>query len=132
MLIGEFLKCWGLEDQSLEDIIQDLEDVFFREGFELDPIPHLRKALLPEFVETTVKIQEVDDNNEESFECLKESTKQDYKFCEQLIEICLDKDFLVKLCQLIEEEYDVVLEYYEERPTLKSAWEVVIAYYGMD
>jgi hypothetical protein len=43
-----------------------------------------------------------------------------------------DKDFLVKFCQQREEEYDVILENYEERPTLKSSWEVAIAYFGTD
>jgi hypothetical protein len=37
---------------------------------------------------------------------------------------------LVEFCQQREEEYDAILENYEERPTLNSAWEVVIAYYG--
>jgi hypothetical protein len=74
ILIREFLKCWGPEAQSLEDTIQDLEDDFSREGFDLDPIQGLRETLLPKFVETIVERQEVDDKNEESFECLKEST----------------------------------------------------------
>jgi hypothetical protein len=130
ILIREFLKRWGPEAQSLEDTIQDLEDAFSREGFDLDPIEGLRETLLPEFVETTVERQEVDNNNEESFECLKESTEEDYEFCEQLIELCPDKDFLVKFCQQREEEYDAILENYEERPTLNSSWEVAIAYYG--
>jgi hypothetical protein len=75
ILIREFLKRWGPEFQSLEDTIQDLEDDFLREGFDLDPIEGLRETLLPEFVETTVERQEVDNNNEESFECLKQSTE---------------------------------------------------------
>jgi hypothetical protein len=80
ILIREFLKHWGPEAQSLEDTIQDLEDAFSREGFDLDPIEGLRETLLPEFVETTIERQEVDNNNEESFECLKESTDEDLSF----------------------------------------------------
>jgi hypothetical protein len=88
ILIREFLKRWGPEVQILEDIIQDLEDAFSREGFDLDPIEYLRGTLLPEFVETTVEKQEVDNSNEKSFECLKRSTDDDYEFCEQLIKLC--------------------------------------------
>jgi hypothetical protein len=51
----EILKHWGLEDQSIEVIVQDLEDSFSREGFNLDPIEFLRGTLLPEFVEMTVE-----------------------------------------------------------------------------
>jgi hypothetical protein len=47
ILIREFLKHSGLEAQSLEDTIQDLEDVFSREGFDLDLIECLRGTLLP-------------------------------------------------------------------------------------
>jgi hypothetical protein len=41
-----------------------------------------------------------------------------------------DKDFLVKFCQQREEEIDVIIENYEERPTLNLALEVAIAYFG--
>jgi hypothetical protein len=75
ILIREFLKHWGPEAQSLEDTIQDLEDAFSREGFDLDPIECLREMLLPEFVETTVEKQEVDNTNEENFERLKQSKR---------------------------------------------------------
>jgi hypothetical protein len=49
-----------------------VEDNFLREN----PI----EGFLPEFVETTIERQEVDKNNEESFECLKESTKKIMNF----------------------------------------------------
>jgi hypothetical protein len=101
ILIREFLKHWGLEAQSLKDTIQDLEDAFSREGFDLDPIEGLRETLLPEFVETTIERQEVDKSNEESFEFLKESIEEDEEFCEKLIELCPDKDFLVSFFLLI-------------------------------
>jgi hypothetical protein len=81
----------------------------------------LRETLIPYFFETTVERQEVDNNNEENFECLKESTEEHYEFFEQLIEHCHDKEFLVKFCQQREEEYDTILENYEERPTLNLA-----------
>ena len=47
IFIREFLKRWGLEAQTLKDTIQDLEDAFSREGFDLDPIEGLRETLLP-------------------------------------------------------------------------------------
>jgi hypothetical protein len=50
-----FLKHWGPKAQSLEDTIQDLEDAFSREGFDLDPIEGLRETLLLEFVEKKLK-----------------------------------------------------------------------------
>jgi hypothetical protein len=109
-----------------------MDDAFSREGFELDPIEGLRKSLPPKFVETIVEREEVDDSNEESFKCLKESIEEYYKFCEQLIELCPDKDFLVKFCERREEEYDAILQNYEENPTLNAAWEVAIAYYGVN
>jgi hypothetical protein len=62
--IREFLKRWGLEAQNIKDTIQDLEDDFSREFFDLDPIEGLRKMLLPYFFETTIEIQEVEKNNE--------------------------------------------------------------------
>jgi hypothetical protein len=71
----------------------------------------LTETLLPKFV---------DNNNEEIFECLKESIEEDYEFCEKLIELCPNKVFLVKFCQQREEKYDSILEKYEERPTLNS------------
>jgi hypothetical protein len=67
ILIREFLKRWGPKAQSLEETIQDLEDAFSREGFDLEPIDGLRETLLPKFVEITVERQEVDDNNEDIF-----------------------------------------------------------------
>jgi hypothetical protein len=73
----------GIEAQSLEETIQDLEDAFSREGFDLDHIEGLRETLLPYFVEATIERQEDDDSNEESFECFKESIEEDYKFFEQ-------------------------------------------------
>jgi hypothetical protein len=42
ILIREFLKHWGPKSQSIEETIQDLEDGFSREGFDLDPIEGLR------------------------------------------------------------------------------------------
>jgi hypothetical protein len=60
ILIRDFLKRWGPEE-------------FSREGFDLDPIECLRENLLSEFVETTIEIKEVERNNQESFEFLKES-----------------------------------------------------------
>jgi hypothetical protein len=53
ILIREFLKRWGPKTQSLEDTIQDLEDDFSKEGFNLDPIEGFREMLLPYFFETT-------------------------------------------------------------------------------
>jgi hypothetical protein len=70
ILIKEFIKIWGPEAQSFEDTIQDLEDAFSREGFDLDPIEGLREMLLPKFVETTIERKDVKKRNEESFECL--------------------------------------------------------------
>ena len=69
------------------------------EGFDLDPIEGLRETLLPEFVEKIVERKEVDNNNEESFECLEQSTYEDYEFREKLIKLFPNKDYLVKLCQ---------------------------------
>jgi hypothetical protein len=85
--IREFLKHWGPQAQSLEDTIQDLEDAFLREGFELHLIEALREMLLPEFAEKTVERQEVDKSNEESFECLNQSREEDFEFCEQLMKL---------------------------------------------
>jgi hypothetical protein len=55
ILIKEFLKRWGLEAQSLKDTIQDLEDAFLREFFNLDPIEGLRETHLINFFETTIE-----------------------------------------------------------------------------
>jgi len=60
----------------------------------------------------------------------KEIIAEYYEFCEQLIEIYPNKDFLVKFCEQREEEYDTILQNYEENSTLKLVWEVSIAYYG--
>jgi hypothetical protein len=60
IFIRYFLKCWGSEPQSIEDTIQDLEDAFLREVFDLDPIEGLRETLLPKFVEKKVERQEVE------------------------------------------------------------------------
>jgi hypothetical protein len=98
ILIKYFLQCWGPEAQSIKDTIQDLEDAFSREGFDLDPIEGLRETLLPKFFETIIERQEVDKSNEESFEFLKESIEGDEEFCEQLIEICSNTDFLDSFC----------------------------------
>jgi hypothetical protein len=38
---------------------------------------------------------------------------------------------MVKFCEQREEEYDAILQNYEENPTLNSTWEVSIAYYGV-
>jgi hypothetical protein len=127
ILIIDFLKNWGLNSQSLEETIQDLEDSFSVEGFDLDPIKGLRETLLPYFFETTLERQKFDDNSEEIFECLKENTEEDYKFCEQLIKICPNKYILVKFHEEREEEYDTIVQNYEASPTLKSVWEVSIA-----
>jgi hypothetical protein len=81
----------------------------------------LREKLLPEFVETTIEKQEADNNNEESFESLKESIEEDDEFCEQLMKFFPDKEFLVKFFQQREEEYDSIIDDYEERPTLNSS-----------
>jgi len=81
----------------------------------------LRETLLLDFVETTVERQEVNNSNEESFECLKQRTEEEIKFSQQLIEYFPNKDFLVKFCQHREEEYEAILENYEERPTLNLA-----------
>ena len=75
IFIIEFLKHWEPKAQSLEDTIQDLEDAFSREGFDLDPIEYLRGMILPEFFEATVEKKEVDNSNEEIFECLKKITE---------------------------------------------------------
>jgi len=75
VLIREFLKRQGLEVQIIEDTIQDMEDAFSREGFDLDPIEYLRGMILPEFFEATVEKKEVDNSNEEIFECLKKITE---------------------------------------------------------
>jgi len=55
ILIVELLKSWGPKAQSLEETIQDMEDVFSREGFDLDHIEGLRETLLPNFVEETIE-----------------------------------------------------------------------------
>jgi hypothetical protein len=121
ILIKEFLKHWGPESQSLEDIILDLEDAFSREGFDIDPIECLRGTLLREFVETTVEKQEVDNTNEENFEHLKQSRDEDFEFFEQLMRLCPDNDLLVKFCQQREEELDAIIDYYEKTPTQNLA-----------
>jgi hypothetical protein len=130
ILIRQFLKHWGPEAQSLKDTIHDMEDVFSREDFDLDPIEVLRETLLLEFVETKIERQKVDKSNEESFECLKEIIEEDDEFCEQLIEIFPKRDFLVKFYQQREDECDSILNNYEEKPTLNSYWEVAIIYFG--
>jgi hypothetical protein len=43
-----------------------------------------------------------------------------------------DKDFLVNFCEQRKEELDTIIEYYEKIPTQNSAWEVIIAYFGID
>jgi len=60
ILVRDFLKRWGPEE-------------FSREGFDLDPKECLRENPFSEFVETTIEIKEVEKNNQESFEFLKES-----------------------------------------------------------
>jgi hypothetical protein len=42
-----FPQALGVKTQKIEDTIQDLEDAFSREGFDLDPIEGLRETLLP-------------------------------------------------------------------------------------
>jgi hypothetical protein len=129
ILIKEFLKHWGPEAQSLEDTIQDLEDALSREGFDLDIIKCLRGMLLPDFVETIVEKQEVDNTNEEDFVSLKQSKDEYFKFCEQLMPLFPDKDFLVKFCHQREEYLGTIIDDYEKMPTQNLAWEVVIAYF---
>jgi hypothetical protein len=43
-----------------------------------------------------------------------------------------DKEFLVKFCQERKEELDAIIEDYKKMPTQNSAWEVIIAYFGID
>jgi hypothetical protein len=107
-----------------------LDDSFSREVFDLDPIKCLRGMLLPEFVETIVGKQEVDNSNEENFECLKRGRDEDFEFREQTMRLFPDENFLVKFCHQIKENLDAIIEDYEKMPTQNSAWEVTIAYFG--
>jgi hypothetical protein len=92
----------------------------------------LKETLLLKSDESTVEEEEIeDDSNEESFECLKENIQEDNEFCEQLLEHCHNKDFLVKFCVQRKEEYNVILQNYERNPTLNMAWEVSISYFGV-
>jgi hypothetical protein len=62
--------------------------------------------------------------------CLKQSKDEDFEFCEQLMKLCPDKDFLVKFCSQREEELDSIIDDYEKRLTPNLSWEVAIAYFG--
>jgi hypothetical protein len=97
----------------------------------LDPIEDLRETLLPKPIENTIGEQKDEDSDEESFEALKENIEEDNEFCEQLLEHCHNKDFLVKFCMQRREEYNTILQNYEREPTRDIAWEVSIAYYGV-
>jgi hypothetical protein len=61
----------------------------------------------------------------------KENIEENNEFCEQLIEHCHNKDFLVEFCMQRKEEYNIILQNYEREPTQDGAWELAIAYYGV-
>jgi hypothetical protein len=100
ILIRDFLKHWGPRNQKLEDTIQDLEDILWGCSFLSDLIEGLKETLLLKSDESTIEEEEIeDDSNEENFECFKENIQEDNELCEQLLEHCHNKDFLVKfLC----------------------------------
>jgi len=59
----------------------------------------LKETLLIKFDESTFEEGDIeDDSNEESFKCLKENIQEDDEFCEQVLEHCHNKEFLVKFC----------------------------------
>jgi hypothetical protein len=98
----------------------------------LDPIKYLRETLLPKPIKNTIREKKVEDSDEESFEALKENIEEDNEFCEQLIEHCHNKDFLVRICMQRRKEYNTILQNYEKEPTRDVAWELSISYFGVE
>jgi hypothetical protein len=70
--------------------------------------------------------------DEESFQALKESIEEDNKFFQWLVEHCHNVDSLVGICIQRREEFDAILQDYQENPTDLLAQEMAKAYNGVN